>query len=116
MIRKHLASYKYAFRGIAIAFRNEVNMAINLVATMAVLIVNNVLQVSKTEWLITLILIGVVWMAEIFNTAVERLADRVTQNPDPMIGQVKDLSAGAVLVVCIFSVVCGIVIYYPYLF
>src|ERR1700754_1757437 len=84
-IKKHLASYQYAIRGIWLAFRYESNMAFHFAAGGAALIVNYLLRISRNEWLITLILIGVVWMAEIFNTAIEKLADRVTQDQDPMI-------------------------------
>lgn len=115
MIKKHLNSYKYAWRGIWLAFRYERNMLVHLLAAAVVIITNLVLSVNQTEWLITIILIGIVWMSEIFNTAVEKLADRVTQNQDPMIGQAKDLAAGAVLIICITAVVCALIIYYPYL-
>jgi diacylglycerol kinase len=116
MIRKHLASYRYAMRGIWLAFRYERNMLFHLVAAVAVLIINWLLEISRTEWLITLMLIGIVWMAEIFNTAIEKLADRVTQNHDPMVGQAKDLAAGAVLIICFAAVACALIIYCPYLF
>lgn len=115
MIRKHLLSYRYALRGMWLAFRFEPNMAIHGVAALAVMGVNYWLDVTQNEWLITLILIGVVWMAEIFNTAIEKLADRVTKEQDPLIGQAKDLAAGAVLVVCIVAVICAGIIYLPYL-
>ena len=116
MIKKHLASYLYAGRGIWVAFRYESNMALHLVAAVAVLIVNYLLDISRTDWLMTVMLIGIVWMAEIFNTAIEKLADRVTRERDPIIGHAKDLAAGAVLVICIIAVICAAIIYYPYLF
>jgi diacylglycerol kinase len=115
MIKKHLTSYRYALRGIWLAFRYESNMVFHLAAALAVLLTNYLLGVSRTEWLITLMLIGVVWMAEIFNTAVEKLADRVTQDHDPLIGQAKDLAAGAVLISALIAAVCALIIYYPYL-
>ena len=115
MLKKHLLSYRYALRGMWLAFRFEPNMAIHVAAALAVVLINYWLDVTKTEWLITLILIGIVWMAEIFNTAIEKLADRVTKEQDPLIGQAKDLAAGAVLVVCIVAVICGVVIYIPYI-
>ena len=115
MIKKHLLSYKYAMRGIWLAFRNESNMAIHLVAAVAVLITNYILGITQAEWLFTLLLIGVVWMSEIFNTAVEKLADRVSREQDPLIAQAKDLAAGAVLIICIVAVICAVIIYYPYL-
>jgi diacylglycerol kinase len=115
MIRKHLLSYKYALRGIWLAFRYERNMVIHLIAAAGVVSVNYMLHISRMEWLITVLLIGVVWMAEIFNTAVEKLADRVTKEKDPMIGSAKDLAAGAVLIICIIAVICAAVIYVPYI-
>src|SRR4051794_32254550 len=97
-IRKHLASYRYAIHGIWLAFRYEPNMIFHFSAALIVILLNSLLPVSKTEWLITLMLIGLAWMAEIFNTAIEKLADRVTKEQDTLIGQVKDLASGAVLV------------------
>src|SRR5688572_19101875 len=114
-IRKHLASYRYALRGIWLAFRHEHNMRLHLAAGVAVLLVNYLLKISRTEWLITLMLIGLVWMAEIFNTAIEKLADRVSKEYDPLIGQAKDMAAGAVTIICILAVVCAVIIYWPYL-
>jgi len=114
MIKKHILSYQYAFRGIGLAFRSESNMIIHVVAAVAVLLVNYLLRVSTTEWLITLMLIGLAWMAEIFNTAIEKLASRVSKEQDPLIGQTKDLAAGAVLMICLFAVVCATIIYLPY--
>lgn len=114
MIKKHLSSYRFAFRGILFAFRSENNMLIHLIAGVVVILTNYFLGVSKVEWLITLILVGLAWTAEIFNTAIEKLADRVTKEKDPLIGQAKDLAAGAVLVICIFAVACAMIIYLPY--
>ena len=114
MIKKHLLSYRYAWRGIWLAFRYEPNMIFHLIGALMVILVNYLLDISKTDWLITILLIGVVWMSEIFNTAIEKLADRVTKDHDPLIGQAKDLAAGAVLVICIIAVVCAGIVYYPY--
>ena len=76
---------------------------------------NIVLKVTQTEWLITLMLTGLALMAEVFNIAIERLADRVTKEQDPLIGQAKDLASGAVLIICFFAAVCAVIIYLPYL-
>lgn len=115
-VRKHFKSYRYAVRGIWLAFRHEPNMLFHLAAAVAVLSTNSLLGVSRTEWLVTLILIGIVWTAEIFNTAIEKLADRVTLDHDPVIGQVKDLASGAVAIISLAAVVCAVIIYFPYLF
>lgn len=116
MIKKHLNSYRYAIRGIWLALRYEVNMTLHLVATVAVIVTNYMLELSRTDWLITLLLIGIVWAAEIFNTAIEKLADRVSKDNDELIRNAKDLAAGAVLFVCIVAAICAVIIYYPYLY
>ncbi|MBD2703134.1 diacylglycerol kinase family protein [Spirosoma sp. BT702] len=115
-IRKHVASYKHGMRGIKLAFRYEFAMRFHLIAAVGVILVNYLLQISRTEWLITLILIGLAWMAEAFNTALEKVADRITQDQDVLIGQAKDLASGAVTIICLFAVVCALIIYFPYLF
>ena len=114
MIRKHFASYRYALRGIRYAFLSENNMIIHLAAGMTVVVFNVILKVTATEWLVTLMLTGLAWTAEIFNTALEKLADRVSREHDPLIGQAKDLAAGAVLIICLFAVICAAIIYLPY--
>lgn len=114
-MKRHLNSYRYALRGMWWAFRYDQAMRLHLAAAAGVLLLNYLLQVSKMEWLITLLLIGLVWMAEVFNTAIEKLADRVTQDHDVQIGQVKDLASGAVLIICLIAVLCALIIYIPYL-
>ncbi|TAE21503.1 MAG: diacylglycerol kinase family protein [Cytophagales bacterium] len=114
-IGKHIASYKYAMQGIWFAFKNESNMSFHMVAAVGVILTNYFIQISRTEWLITLIMTGLVFMAEVFNTALEKLADRVSQEHDPLIGQVKDLASGAVLIICFVAVVVALIVYVPYL-
>jgi diacylglycerol kinase len=114
-IKKHFNSYRYAIRGIRLAFRYEHNMRYHLAAGIAVIILNYLLGISRTDWLITLILIGLAWMSEVFNTAIEKLADRVSKDQDPLIGNAKDLAAGAVVIICFFAVICALIIYIPYL-
>lgn len=115
-ITKHLLSYRYAVQGIWLAFRYEQNMAIHLIAAFAVVVTNFSLEVKKIDWMVTLMLIGIVWSAEIFNTAIEKLADRVSKERDPLIGHAKDLAAGAVLIICIIAVICACIVYWPYFF
>jgi diacylglycerol kinase (ATP) len=52
-------------------------------------------------------------LAEALNTAIERLADAVTLEPNENIGYAKDVAAGAVLAASIISVVIGLTIFLP---
>lgn len=115
-INSYCMSYVFAIRGVRVALTQERQMLLHLVAATLVIVLNIILKISKTDWIITIILIGLVLMAEIFNTAIEKMADRITKEQDPFIRDIKDLSAGAVLTIGIVAAITAIIIYYPYIF
>jgi diacylglycerol kinase len=71
------------------------------------------LQINRLDWCLIALATASVWAAEAFNTAVERLADRVTTERDPLIKQAKDLAAGAVLLACAGAVAVGLLVLGP---
>jgi diacylglycerol kinase len=71
------------------------------------------LQLSPVEWLAITLCIGIVFVLEILNSAIERLADFVAPNHHQLIGQVKDLSAAGVLVGAITALIIGLLIFIP---
>jgi len=111
---KRLKSFSYAINGLKILIR-EPNFKIHLFATVLVVGLSAYLDVSQFDWSILLFLIGVTLALEAVNTAIELLSDRVTKEHDPMIKKVKDVSAAAVLLMTIFDVIIGSLIFYPYL-
>src|SRR5688500_15259882 len=100
---KTLKSFKYAFHGIYLVIRYENNTRVHLAATIMVIGLGMLLQLSLVEWSIILMQIGLVWTAEIFNTALEKLVDLVSPEYNPKAGIVKDIAAGAVLVISIIA-------------
>lgn len=109
-------SFGYALRGIYRAIRTEDHIQFHLVATIAVLSCGSIAQVSLYEWFILLLCIGNVWMAEMVNTAIEKLVDLVSPDYHPLAGQVKDIAAGAVLVISIIAAIIGLLILIPPLY
>jgi diacylglycerol kinase len=73
------------------------------------------LHISKIEFIIILICIGLVWSAELFNTALEHIVDKITNEQAVWARKTKDASAGAVLILAIVALVIGIIIWLPYL-
>lgn len=114
-IKRHLKSYRYSMRGIWIALSQDYNTRIHVAAIVVVITLNVFLRVTNTEWIISLMLSGLVLMAEIFNTAIEKLADRITKEHDQSIADIKDLASGAVTLLGFFALVCGVIIYLPYI-
>ena len=115
-IMKMLLSFVFAWRGLLIVLKEENNAKVHLLSTIAALGVCYYLQVSPTDWAVICIVIGLVWITEIINTAVERFVDMVSPDFNPKAGVVKDIAAGAVLMAVIVAVVVGVFIFTKYLF
>lgn len=106
-------AFAVAVRGIAVAWRQELHLKLHTGAAIAVSALAWWLDASATEWAILLVCIGFVIGLEYVNSALERLADRVTTEEDSLVRDVKDMAAGAVLVASVASAGVGLLILGP---
>lgn len=74
-MNKLIHSFKYAFEGIITGLKKEQNMKIHFIIMILVIIAGIILKISKIEWIICIILFGIVISAEMFNTAIEQTVD-----------------------------------------
>ncbi|MBP6432045.1 MAG: diacylglycerol kinase family protein [Ferruginibacter sp.] len=116
MKEKFLKSLKYAFNGISYTFKNELNFKIQVLFAIVVVILGLLLSITKTEWIIILLCIAFVLCAELFNTAIETICNKIEPNIHPQIKIIKDVSAAAVLVVAIAAAIVGAIIFVPKIF
>ncbi|MGI6793364.1 diacylglycerol kinase family protein [Bacteroides sp. KG68] len=114
-IKKQLYGFGYAWKGIRCCIGKEQNLSFHLIAAIIVVIAGIILSITKIEWTIVILCIGVVIAAELFNTAIERLVDLVSPQQHPIAGKVKDIAAGAVLVCAVTAAIIGLIIFVPYL-
>ena len=108
--RKVIRSFRFAGQGILDLFRFENNAKVHLLIAGLVVVAGFLLNLSRTEWAIILTQIGLVWAAEAFNTALEKLCDFVSPGLHPQIKAIKDVSSGAVLILAITAVIVGLII------
>lgn len=113
---KFLMSFRFAINGIRIAFREQLNLKIQVAIAVVVIGAGKYFQISSMEWVALLLTIALVIGLELINTAIENLVDLVTTERKPLAGKIKDIAAGAVLIVSILSVIIGWLIFKPYLF
>jgi diacylglycerol kinase (ATP) len=92
---------------------NEHNGWIHAVTTVAVLLASIAFQLSLGEWRWIILAISLVWLAEGFNTAIERLADAITVEQNENIAYAKDVAAGAVLSAAVFATLIGLTVFVP---
>ena len=109
-------SFYYAFSGIILGFKQERNMQVHFYIMTFVIIFGILLKISLTEWMICLILFGLVISLEYVNTAIESAVDCATTKYHPKARIAKDTSAAAVLVSAIISIIVGLMIFIPKIF
>lgn len=115
-MRRLILSFKYAGEGIASLFFHERNARIHLLAAVCVIIAGWLFELAAWEWCAVILCIGGVFMAEGFNTAIEKLCDKVSPEKNPLIKIAKDVAAGAVLLFVFSAVAVGLIIFLPRVF
>lgn len=106
-------SFKYAFQGIVQAYIGEQNLKIHTVIACLVILFGLILKISYVEWLVCLILIALVLMAEFFNTSIEYLVDLASPEIHPLAKATKDTASAGVLMMAIISAIIGLIIFVP---
>ena len=104
---------RYAFNGALYLCKTESSIKIQLFIAVFVTIAGFYFNISKTEWLFQIAMIGLVMSIEGINTAIEYIADFIHPDLHSSIGRIKDIAAGAVFIASIAAVVGAIIIYYP---
>jgi diacylglycerol kinase len=112
-MRARLRSFRYAFDGITTFFATQHNAIIHLLATLTAYGAAIFFKVSKLEMVAITIAAGFVWAAELFNTAIEKLADMISKDFDERIEFIKNVSAAAVLLASVVALITGMIIFIP---
>ena len=112
-MKNRIKSFKYAIKGIFHAFKYEKNIWIESVCAVAIIIAGFVFKINTIEWIAIVFCIGIVFACEIINTAIEAIVNFISPEYHKKAGLIKDLAAGAVLIVAIMSVVIAAIIFVP---
>ncbi|MEI7424205.1 MAG: diacylglycerol kinase family protein [Prolixibacteraceae bacterium] len=112
-VRKRIRSFGYAFNGLKIMLKEEHNSRIHLFFTAIVVAFMLIFRFTLVEYALLVLAIGLVFMAELFNSALENLADHISPDRHINIKKVKDLSAAAVLVSALAAFAIGCLILGP---
>ena len=110
-----LKSQKHAIEGILSIIKNERNFRIQITVAVLVITLSIALKISHQDWLAVAFLITLVLISEAFNSVIEAVCDTVSREYRVNIKYAKDVSAGAVLVSAILSVILGVIIFLPYI-
>jgi diacylglycerol kinase (ATP) len=113
-IKNRINSVRYALNGIFLIITTQHNAWIHLSMTIFVAVLGFLLKVSAVEWMMLVLAVVSVWVAEGLNTAIEHLGDSVSHEKyHPLVGKSKDVAAGAVLISSIGAAVIGFIVFAP---
>jgi diacylglycerol kinase len=111
--RNILESFRFAFTGLWYALRTQRNTRVHLAIAAVVVVLGLCLNLSYVQWAVLTLTIGFVLVSEMLNTVAETLVDLVSPGYHPLAKVVKDVTAGAVLLTAIISVVVGLLVLGP---
>jgi diacylglycerol kinase len=112
-IKSRLKSFRFALRGLKSLLRYEHNSRIHLIAAIVAITLGIMLKINPSEWSVMIIVIGMVFIAELINSSLESLADHIDNEWNDFIMKSKDYSAAAVLISAIIAFVVGCIIFLP---
>jgi diacylglycerol kinase len=112
-LKTRLQSIQYALDGIKYVLVTQQNARVHAFFTLAVFILGFLFRINKVEWITLLLTVGLVWSAELFNTAVEVMVDLISPEQHIAAKICKDVSAGSVLVAALISILVGLLIFGP---
>lgn len=114
-IKRLIKSFYYACHGLFKTFCEEQNLKIQTVVGILVIGAAFILKVSPLEWCALIIVIGLVIITEIINSAIERVTDVLKPRISDYVKEIKDIMAAAVMLSSITAIIIGLIILGPYL-
>ncbi|MBU2997546.1 diacylglycerol kinase family protein [Cellulophaga baltica] len=111
-----IKSVGFAMKGAILLIRTEASIKIQVFIAVVMTIAGFYYQISNVEWILQIFAIALVLGIEGMNTAVEKICDFINPEFDTKIGFIKDVAAGAVMLVSIASAIIGFIIYIPKIF
>lgn len=113
-VKRLLKSFHYASRGIAVAWRYEQSFRIQVAVALVVTLLVFLFGLPLWQAIALILLIILVLTLELINSILERFVDIFKPRLHPMVEEIKDLMAGAVLIASLGALIVGILIFAPY--
>jgi len=111
--RNIIDSFRFALSGLWYALRTQRNTRIHLTIAAGAIALGIWLGLPPTQWAVLTLTIGFVLVSEMLNTLAETLMDLISPGYHPLVKVIKDVTAGAVLLTAIISVIVGLLVLGP---
>lgn len=115
-VQQFFRSFKHAIRGLADVAKHERSFRFQLIMATIVIVLIVVFPLAVWERILLILMIAAVLVLEVINSIFERISDALKPRLHPMVREVKDMMAGAVLLTAVTSVVVAAMIFWSYIF
>jgi diacylglycerol kinase len=112
-VRRRAGSFLYAYNGFIKLIKNEHNSRIQIAVFILVVVMGILFKIEREDWMLIIVVSGIVFLSELFNSAIEKLSDVISPEWNKEIGLIKDYSAGAVLVSSVTALIIGGLVFIP---
>ena len=112
-ILARIKSATHASRGIGILIKTSHNAWGHIFIGILAIYLGFILNISNIEWVLLVFAMGLVIVAEAFNTAIEIDMDLTSPEYHPYARDTKDVAAGAVLIAVLISIIFALFIFLP---
>ena len=114
-VKQLKGSVTHAIHGVIVVFRSEQSFRIQVVAAALALIASVFFHITSNEFIVVILLIGAVLTLEMINSVFERIVDVFKPRIHPIVKEIKDIMAAAVLITSLIALLVGIEIFDGYL-
>ena len=112
---KRIKSFSHAWRGFSVFIKKTHNAWVEIAAFILGIILALYFQITAGEWTTLILVSGLVFVSEAFNTALEIDMDLTSPEYHPYARDVKDIAAGAVLISVVIAILISIIIFAPHI-
>jgi len=112
-IGRFIRSFGYSLEGIKYAFKYEQSMFIHVLVTLIVVVLGFFFHLNLMEWIMCILVIGLVTATEMLNTAIEAVVDLSCPKIHPLAKIAKDTASAAVFVFALTALISGLFIFIP---
>jgi diacylglycerol kinase (ATP) len=111
--KSRIGSFRFALNGMRSLLKYEHNSRIHFIVAIIAIILGIIFRLDFSEWSLLTVVIGIVFITELFNSSLESLADRIDPEWNEKIRRAKDYAAAAVLVSAVIAIIAGCLIFIP---
>lgn len=108
-------SFNHASRGLWLFLKTTHNAWVQIAVFVFCVLLGFYVNLSRIDWMIFLIVSGLVFITEALNTAIEIDMNLTSPEYHPYAKDTKDVAAGAVLIASVFAIIIGLCIFVPYM-